>query len=232
MSDSEPVNKALSQTLSRGLQIIEILSASRSALTAAELASRLGVNRAVAYRLLRTLSKHGLLDETERDGRYRLGTKLLTLARNVHSDVREAAAPILEEVSAVIGATVFISVADGDEFVALASAEAVDSLVSIRYRAGIRNPLGAGATSLAIAASRSARPDDAPEVVAARERGYLHSPAGLDTNAYTVAAPLTLDEHPQGAALTAIFPVASIDNPDLVGAAVANAARRIVAALP
>ena len=232
MTEPTPANKSLSQTLSRGLQIIEILSESRAPLTAAELAARLGVNRAIAYRLLRTLSKHGLLDEGERDGRYRLGTKLLTLARNVDSDVREAAAPILDELSSLVGATVFVSVADGNEFVALVSAEAVDSLVSLRYRAGIRRPLGKGATSVAIAASLPPRESDSAEVIATRERGYVHSAAGLDTNAYTVAAPLSLRAHPQGAALTAIFPTVSIDAPDLVGAAIANGARRIAAATP
>lgn len=232
MSDSKPANKSLSQTLSRGLEIIEILSESRTPLTATELADRLGVSRAIAYRLLRTLSKHGLLDETQREGRYRLGTRLLSLARNVDRDVREAAGPILDELSELLGATVFLSVADGDEFVALVSAEAMDSMVSIRYRSGVRRPMGSGATSTAIIASCSPRPEDTAEVTAVRERGYLHSPAGLDANAYTVSAPLTLSARPQGAAITVIFPVVSIDNPDLVGAAVANAARRISALTP
>ncbi len=69
-----------SQTLSRGIRMLEILADAREPLTIDELASRLGVHRSVAYRLLRTLEHHRL---TVRDARGRivLGARLAALAR-------------------------------------------------------------------------------------------------------------------------------------------------------
>jgi len=49
-----------SQTLSRGIRILEILADAREPLSIDELSQRLGVHRSVAYRLLRTLEHHRL----------------------------------------------------------------------------------------------------------------------------------------------------------------------------
>src|SRR5688500_16318930 len=50
-----------SQTLSRGIRILEILADVREPLSIDEIARRLEVHRSVAYRLLRTLEDHGLI---------------------------------------------------------------------------------------------------------------------------------------------------------------------------
>ena len=54
-----------SQTLSRGIRILEVLADARESLTIDQVARRLDVHRSVAYRLLRTLEDHGLV---ARDG--------------------------------------------------------------------------------------------------------------------------------------------------------------------
>ena len=46
---------AHSQTLSRGIRMLEILSEETRALSIGEASERLGVHRSVAYRILRTL---------------------------------------------------------------------------------------------------------------------------------------------------------------------------------
>src|SRR6185312_15125652 len=48
-----------SQTLSRGIRILELLGDAGEPLTIDEVARRLGVHRSVGYRLLRTLEDHG-----------------------------------------------------------------------------------------------------------------------------------------------------------------------------
>lgn len=47
-----------SQTLSRGIRLLELIAASERDPTIDELAARLDVHRSVAYRLLRTLEDH------------------------------------------------------------------------------------------------------------------------------------------------------------------------------
>ena len=75
-----------SQTLSRGIRVLEILADAREPLSIDELAQRLGVHRSVAYRLLRTLEHHRL---TVRDARGRiiLGARLARIRQDLeHAD--------------------------------------------------------------------------------------------------------------------------------------------------
>ena len=68
-----------SQTLSRGIRILEILADAREPLSIDEIARRLGVHRSVAYRLLRTLEDHGLVTR-DAAGRIQLGARMAALA--------------------------------------------------------------------------------------------------------------------------------------------------------
>src|SRR5699024_10395211 len=63
-----PPSTAGSQTLSRGIRVLEILSEAGTPLTIDETASRLGVHRSNAYRLVRTLEEHGLVGRDPRGG--------------------------------------------------------------------------------------------------------------------------------------------------------------------
>ena len=74
MTDT-PTAAPASQTLSRGIRILEELADARVPLAVDDLARRLGVHRSIAYRLLRTLDDHGLVMR-ETDGRYALGARL------------------------------------------------------------------------------------------------------------------------------------------------------------
>ena len=47
-----------SQTLDRGLRVLDVLAAAPGGLTVTELAARLEVNRTVVYRLVSTLEQH------------------------------------------------------------------------------------------------------------------------------------------------------------------------------
>ena len=50
-----------SQTLDRGLQVLELLSDHPEGLTVTDIAAKLGVGRTVVYRLVATLDQHGFL---------------------------------------------------------------------------------------------------------------------------------------------------------------------------
>jgi len=83
-----------SQTLDRGLTVLELLSDASDGLTVTEIAAKLGVSRTVVYRLVVTLEQHALLRRGG-DGRCRLGMAVLALARQVQPVLREAAIPAL-----------------------------------------------------------------------------------------------------------------------------------------
>ncbi|WP_445286180.1 helix-turn-helix domain-containing protein, partial [Arthrobacter sp. Hiyo1] len=107
-----------SQTLSRGIQALEILAAAERPLTIAELAGALGVHRSVAYRILRTLEDHSLLVRDDA-GRVQPGPGLAVLARGVSRDLQTAALPELTQLANALNMTAFVAVWDHQDCVTL-----------------------------------------------------------------------------------------------------------------
>ena len=138
-----------SQTLDRGLRVLRVLAASPEGLTVTELSVRLEVNRTVVYRLISTLEQHGLV---RRDARSRLfvGLGVLHLASGVQPLLRDLAMPVLRRLAESIGSTAHLTVADGDEALALAVVEPTWTDFHVSYRVGARHPITQGAAGKAI----------------------------------------------------------------------------------
>ena len=62
------------QSVDRALTILEMLARSGEA-GVTELARGLGVHKSTAFRLVATLENHGLVEQTEDRGKYRLGRR-------------------------------------------------------------------------------------------------------------------------------------------------------------
>jgi DNA-binding IclR family transcriptional regulator len=177
------VGAETSQTLDRGLRVLRLLAESSSGLTVTELATRLGVNRTVVYRLLATLEQHGLARRAS-DGRARLGLGVLQLSRRVQPLLRDAALPSLRRLAEDVGATAHLTVVDSGEALAVAVVEPSWTDYHVAYRVGSRHPLDRGAAGRAILAARATiggAPPDPP---------YLLSEGELQPGAHGVAAPL------------------------------------------
>ena len=156
-----------SQTLDRGLTVLELLSDAPDGLTVTEIAGKLGVSRTVVYRLVVTLEQHALLRRSA-DGRCRLGLGILAMGRQVQPVVRDTALPALRLLADAVGATAVLTVVDGLEALAAVVVEPSRSDLHVASRAGSRQPLEHGAAGRAILAARTAagRPLDPPWVVA------------------------------------------------------------------
>ncbi|WP_433213249.1 IclR family transcriptional regulator [Dactylosporangium sp. CS-047395] len=141
------------QTLDRGLRLLHLVADTPSGLTMTEAATALGVGRAVVYRLVATLSEHGML-RRDRAGRLRLGAGLLHLARRAQPLVADAALPALRRLAETVGATAHLTIADGGEAYALAVVEPSWTQFHVAYRTGSRHPLEQGAAGKAILAGR------------------------------------------------------------------------------
>jgi DNA-binding IclR family transcriptional regulator len=142
-----------SQTLDRGLRVLGVLAGAPGGLTITELAERLEVNRTVVYRLVTTLEQHGLV---RRDSRSRLhvGLGVLHLASAVHPVLRDVSLPVLRRLAEEIGCTAHLTVAEGDEALALAVVEPSWTDFHVSYRVGSRHPLAQGAAGKAILLGR------------------------------------------------------------------------------
>jgi hypothetical protein len=175
------VAKETSQTLDRGLSVLEVLAEFPEGLSVTELSHKLGVGRTVVYRLVVTLEAHSLLRRSA-DGKCRLGLGLLSLARVIQPLVREASGPALRMLAEALGCTAYLMMADvNDGLVALVS-EPNRSDMHVSIRIGTRSPLEGSAGGRAILAARTAagRPLDPPWVV-----------ANLEGGTYGLAVPLT-----------------------------------------
>lgn len=145
-----------SQTLDRGVQVLELLADADGGLTVTELATAVGVGRPVVYRLLATLEARSLV-RRDSSGRYRLGLGVLHLARAVQPLLREAALPVLRRLADSVGATAHLTVVDGHDAVAVAVVEPSWTDFHVAYRVGSRHPLDVGAAGRAILAGRRGR---------------------------------------------------------------------------
>ena len=227
MPDTAPA----SQTLSRGIRILEILADAREALSIDEVANRLGVHRSVAYRLVRTLEEHGLVVR-DGSGRLTLGARMAALAAGVAHDLQAEALPELTAIANELGMTCFLGVLDGDDCITLASIEPRHAIASVAQRPGARHSVTVGAPGKAILTQLHASewPADAgsalrAEVDEARTRGYATSHDEVIPTVQSVAVPLVL--RGQRPAAIAVVHVAT----DLDGAEIAERLRRSASAI-
>ncbi|WP_329567786.1 IclR family transcriptional regulator [Kitasatospora sp. NBC_01266] len=104
----------MSQTVDRALTILASLGDGPASLEQA--ATRIGVHKSTALRLLRTLEEHGFVHR-QADHRYRLGGRLLSLAHTALEgiDVRQVSAPYLASLNERYGHTVHLAVLEGAE---------------------------------------------------------------------------------------------------------------------
>ncbi len=162
------------QTLDRGLRLLHLVADAPAGLTVTEVADRLGVGRAVVYRLVTTLIEHRMI-RRDADGRLRLGVGVLHLAGRAQPLIAQAARPVLRRLAEAVGATAHLTVADGGEAVALAVVEPSWTSFHVAYRAGTRHPLDRGAAGRAISDGGA---------------GWQSSSGELESGAHGIAAPV------------------------------------------
>ncbi|GLZ43762.1 helix-turn-helix domain-containing protein [Actinokineospora sp. NBRC 105648] len=224
---SKPVE--IAQTLDRGLQVLEVLAGAQDGLSPTDVAAELGVHRSIVARLLATLLNRGYVGR-RRDGRYVLGTALLSLARQVSNNLLVVAGPVLADASERLGLTVVLHVADADDAVALASVEPRNAAFHVGIRPGSRHPLPQAASGQAILAGRPAVAGEDPEITAAREHGFARTTSKLVPNFTGIAAPITIAGTAE-ASVGLIVPVQHTHDEDALAREVVTLADRIGRAL-
>ncbi|MCP2635031.1 helix-turn-helix domain-containing protein [Microbacterium sp. HD4P20] len=233
--ESRIASAPASQTLSRGIRILEVLADAREPLSIDDVATRLEVHRSVAYRLLRTLEDHGLITR-DTAGRVQLGARLAALAAGVAHDLQAEALPELTTVANELGMTCFLTVLDHDECVTLASIEPRHAVASVAHRPGTRHPVTRGAPGKAILSllPHASWPGDVPttlteQVTDAAARGWFESHDEVIPTLRAVAVPLVV--RGRGPAAIAVVYLASSHEPAEIAARLALSAAAIRDAL-
>jgi DNA-binding IclR family transcriptional regulator len=113
----------------RALKTLETISHGNRGLTNADLTRRLDVPPSSMSYLLRILEENGYVRRHPQNGRYRLGYKLLTLAKDLvaSSDLRDLAIPFMKDFITGTGLTCLLAVLEHDETVFL------ESMIGRRY---------------------------------------------------------------------------------------------------
>jgi DNA-binding IclR family transcriptional regulator len=224
-----------SQTLSRGIRVLEILAESDAPMTIAGIAAAMGLHRSIAYRILRTLEDHGLVIR-DTAGSVQLGPRMATLARSVSRDLQTAALPELTATANQLTMTAFVAVLDRHDVVTLLTVEPSHAHATVAQRPGTRHPLTSGAPGIAIQsvlteAQWRALSDEAPrpEVAEARVRGYATSHDEVIPGLASVAVPLSVPGQPVAA--VAVVYVAGGGDVEAIARRLLRAASAIVAEL-
>lgn len=181
-SQRRAVGGETSQTLDRGLDVLQLLAERQHAagLTVTQLAALLGVGRPVVYRLIGSLEARDFVSRRE-DGRIRLGLGLTRLSASVLPLLRESSLPVLRELADRAGATAHLTIAEGGEALAIAVVEPSWTAYHVAYRVGTRHALDHGAAGRAILGAREgSKGTDA----------YVVTDSELQSGAHGVAAPV------------------------------------------
>jgi DNA-binding IclR family transcriptional regulator len=204
------------QAVERAMAILELFDERTPDLSIADVVSALDVHRSTASRMMATLERHGLLEQTDVPGRYRLGLGLVTLAGLVLNrfPVRALARPRLRELRDQTNETAWLGMLDGQTVIYLDQASNRHVTVNVDW-VGRRQALTDGVTGRLLLAFQPADvierlvDDAAPgavglsdvELASVRRRGHAVCVGDAD-DAYTgVAVPIR--DH-RGAVVAAI----------------------------
>jgi len=142
---------ALLQTLDRALTLLAAFDREHPEWGVTELAHHLGLPKSVVQKTLATFARHGFVHQEPRRRRYRLGLRLLSLARLAQPELARIADPHMVRLAAATKETVKLTIVDGNQAVI---AHAVESPHSLRMtgRVGERNDFHLGASNKVLAA--------------------------------------------------------------------------------
>lgn len=136
-------------TADKALDILQLFDDTRLVLSGSQVAQELGVARSTAYRYLQSLVASGFLEESPDRPGYRLGTRVLELARLARKGIGliDVAKPVMRTLAGETGETVLLTRRSGMSVVCLAQEE-TDHPVRLSYEPGHVLPGNAGASAL------------------------------------------------------------------------------------
>ena len=132
-------SKEYLESLAKGLQALSLYSRDTPVLTIQDAATRLGITRASARRILLTLTELGYLKQDHRDFLPTPKTLDLGFSYFASLDLPDLVRPVLSKVAAEVGETCSIGVLDGSDIVFLCREEA-DKPLRLDLKIGSRLP--------------------------------------------------------------------------------------------
>lgn len=156
-ADAAKKEPRLDSTLSKGLMILEALTAARGPKGVSELSRELELTKSNVFRLLQTLAALGYVQATE-DKLYRATLKTWQVGRSVveNFNLRDVAGPAMQMLSAKSGEAIYLAVQDGLNVVYIDKIDSTQPIRSWNPVAGTA-PLHCVGTGKAILAAEYSR---------------------------------------------------------------------------
>lgn len=207
----------INQSLAHGLEILLLYNARNSLFTVSEIAKRLGYTQSKTYRLVRTLIKYGLIQESGGTARYSLGLNALRLGLLAQQqfNITEIARPFMKELSLQTKETVLLTAINGTKGIVLERVESEEPIRYSLFQPGASIPLHCGASSKILMAHLSEEDWDriitreglkryTPNTITdvgqlkahlkeIRKKGYAFSDQEVDRDVRAIAAPILND---------------------------------------
>jgi DNA-binding IclR family transcriptional regulator len=128
-------------SVKKALELLDRFTVERPELSLAEISREVDAHKSSVFRVLTTLEAAGFLEKDSQSGKYRLGLRILDLAGRVlgRYDIRQIAAPFMEELARETGEVIHLAVLDGADIVYLEK-KGQGQVLTVATRVGGRNP--------------------------------------------------------------------------------------------
>ena len=136
------INASHIQSVARALQVLELLAEENKELSLTEISNKMHWPKSTLHGILTTLRDYKLVDQSEANGRYRLGIRLFEFGQKVARswDIHSLAIPVMQELNRRFGEMVQLATEDEGEVLYL---EKLDStrIIRIVSETGARLPM-------------------------------------------------------------------------------------------
>lgn len=171
-----------SSTALRAFQVLEAVAKDGAPLAVAEIARRVGLDRATCYRMLRTIEEAGYLVRDDETRTYRMSRRVVSLAKHLLAEDgdRLLVSQALKRISAASGETAHYSEIDDDSAILTQRSKGAQ-LVAVDFQIGERSALHMTSVGKAILAFQS------PDFI----KAYVGKPLSSSTP-FTITDPRAL----------------------------------------
>jgi len=134
------------QSLERAFAILEEVARNRDGINLAELSKAVGLHNSTAFHLVKTMVQLGYVNQLRDSKRYRIGSRLFTLATGAleENSLLALATPVLESLTRKTGEAGHFAIRSGNDVVVIART-AGSGLLQMADRAGSQRPAHATA---------------------------------------------------------------------------------------
>jgi DNA-binding IclR family transcriptional regulator len=134
------------QSLERAFAILEEVARNREGINVADLSKAVGLHNSTTFHLVKTMAQLGYISQVRDSKRYRIGSRLFTLAAGAleENSFLALATPVLESLTDATGESAHFAIRSGNAIVVIARTSG-SGLLQMADRAGAQRPAHATA---------------------------------------------------------------------------------------